>query len=236
LLGWTSYAETSSPFRTGIATSIGVFVAWNWSNGTIQKYVNLPWRLGGQARQRARVYDFLTRNFTIKLADVKAGRYWNLITVAFSHIDVNHLLFNLYSFRTFSMAVIELGISPSRYLELIVGSAVVGHLAFLLQAASTVRQTNQYGQRIVRSALGLSGVTMGLAAAATCALPTTKVQIGLIPAKIPLWMATVGYAVYDAYSLNDPLSLVGHAAHLGGALFGALFFVVGLRGDQLPLL
>lgn len=50
-----------------------------------------------------------------------------------------------------------------------------------------------------------------------------------VPVPVPLWVLTVMYAAVDTYFLDDARSLVGHSAHLGGTVFGAVFYVGFLR-------
>ena len=69
---------------------------------------------------------------------------------------------------------------------------------------------------------------MGLGAAVSLAMPRAKVlMMGVIPA--PMWALMIGYTVYDSARLDDRTSGVGHAAHLGGATFGALYYLLALR-------
>ncbi|KAI7522584.1 hypothetical protein KC331_g19160 [Hortaea werneckii] len=76
-----------------------------------------------------------------------------------------------------------------------------------------------------RSALGASGMVLGFGAAATCLAPFTSMTVMFVPVPVPLWVLTVMYAAVDTYFLDDARSLVGHSAHLGGTVFGAVFYV-----------
>lgn len=83
--------------------------------------------------------------------------------------------------------------------------------------------------------MGLSGVVMGVGAAAACALPSCKVQfrgVGFTSMPLPFFMA--GYALYDSYMLDKLASKTAHISHLGGLVFGAVYYFVVLR-DALPL-
>lgn len=83
--------------------------------------------------------------------------------------------------------------------------------------------------RVELQALGLSGVVMGLIAALSLAAPTAKFDVAR-KQSLPAWLLMALYIFYDSSRLNDLNSEVGHAAHLGGAAFGAIFYFLALRG------
>jgi membrane associated rhomboid family serine protease len=70
---------------------------------------------------------------------------------------------------------------------------------------------------------------MGIGAAAACYAPRWPVAILLFPIPMPLWVAAGGYFLYDYYYLKAP-SNVGHAAHLGGFAYGAVYGLLLRRG------
>ncbi|RMY66777.1 hypothetical protein D0862_15155, partial [Hortaea werneckii] len=80
-----------------------------------------------------------------------------------------------------------------------------------------------------RSALGASGMVLGFGAAATCLAPFTSMSVMFLPVPVPLWVLTVVYAAVDTYFLDDARSPVGHSAHLGGTVFGAVFYLGFLK-------
>ncbi|KIX01472.1 uncharacterized protein Z518_09198 [Rhinocladiella mackenziei CBS 650.93] len=214
----------------GVVSCLGVYAAWHWSTGNLQSQTHGLWKTQPSPEQR-KIFDILTKHFTLKLDDVKQERWWTLITPAFSHIQSDHIFGNLLAFSTFSRMLLTCGIGPLRYGLLILGSAVSGHLAFLYQAS--LRQPRGWAfftQRAELQALGLSGVVMGLGVAVSLAAPRAKILVfGAVP--MPVWLLMVLYIVYDSAGLEDPTSTVGHAAHLGGAAFGAAFYLLALRNN-----
>ncbi|KIW92727.1 uncharacterized protein Z519_06575 [Cladophialophora bantiana CBS 173.52] len=193
---------------------------------------NLPPQTEGPEKQpqnatQRKTFDTLLKHFTVKLEDVKQQRWWTLVTPAFSHIQTYHIVGNLFAFSTFSRMLLWYGIAPLRYGELILVSAVAGNAAFLYQASQRQRQKNR-NRSLQSRALGLSAVVMGLGATVSLATPKAKVLLfGAVP--IPVWLLMVLYAAYDSARLEDQTSTVGHAAHLGGAASGAIFYLVALR-------
>lgn len=70
-------------------------------------------------------------------------------------------------------------------------------------------------------------MVMGMGAAATLLAPMTQMVVLVFPA--PLFLVTAGYVAADTYYLDSKTSRIGHAAHLGGLAFGAVYYFVSLR-------
>ena len=125
------------------------------------------------------------------------------------------------------------GLTAVPYGLLVFGSAVAGHLGFLYQDAQRQQDLLQVRNGAIvptqqTRALGLSGVVMGLGAVVSLAMPRAKVLImGIVPC--PVWLLMIGYVFYDSARLDDRTSKTGHAAHLGGAAFGAAYYLLRLR-------
>ncbi|GAB1734800.1 hypothetical protein NU195Hw_g1928t1 [Hortaea werneckii] len=202
----------------------------------------------------------LTAHTTLSWPNLHAGRYWTLLTSAFSHQDPVHFLFNMLSLRAFATILTRIpGLRPIHLIFLATGSALAGSLGFLYHDSHrrrqlpaqrgeggnligrTVEGTNRQisrgipgagaarGIEIHRSALGASGIVLGFGAAATCLAPFTRMAVMFLPVPVPLWVLTSVYAAVDTYFLDDPRSPVAHSAHLGGAVFGGVFYLVVLR-------
>jgi membrane associated rhomboid family serine protease len=65
--------------------------------------------------------------------------------------------------------------------------------------------------------------------AATCLMPMAPAGVLFIPVAVPLWVLTSIYFGLDAYYLNNASSRIGHSAHLGGAIYGAMYYFGYLR-------
>ncbi|KAI7608613.1 hypothetical protein KC343_g12629 [Hortaea werneckii] len=196
----------------------------------------------------------LTAHTTLSWPNLHAGRYWTLLTSAFSHQDPLHFIFNMLSLRAFATLLTRVpGVKPSHLILLATGSAIAGSLGFLYHDSHRRQPTSQQkpnligrtvegadrqisrgipgaaaarGIEIHRSALGASGMVLGFGAAATCLAPFTRMAVMFVPVPVPLWVLTTVYAAADTYFLDDPRSPVAHSAHLGGAVFGGLFYLV----------
>ncbi|KIW29129.1 uncharacterized protein PV07_04966 [Cladophialophora immunda] len=196
--------------------------------GTLPFQTDEP-RTQSHSPMQRKTLDNLLKHFTVKLDDGRQQRWWTLVTPAFSHIQTYHIAGNLFAFSTFSRMLLAYGIAPARYGALILGSAVAGNLAFLRQASQRRRREQPGDSRALHMrALGLSGVVMGLGAAVSLATPKSRVLLfGAVP--VPVWLVMLLYTAYDSARLDDQASTVGHAAHLGGAAFGAVYYLVALR-------
>ncbi|OAP64433.1 hypothetical protein AYL99_00405 [Fonsecaea erecta] len=206
----------------------------------------LPWRRVVRSLEQRQTLQSLHTHFTLKLTDIQwYGRWWTLITPAFSHMQVGHAVGNLVAFMEFSQMLLAAGIHPAHYGALILGSAVSGHLAFLTHV-SWRRATPWWwtllplAPRVEPCALGLSGVVTGLGVALALAAPnatatTTVVVLSNGRTSLPAWGLIVLYLIYDTARLDDLSSEFGYVACLGGAAFGAVFYFFELRGrNALP--
>jgi membrane associated rhomboid family serine protease len=172
----------------------------------------------------------LYENFTLSIANWQAGRSWTLLTSAFSHTALVHFFFNMFALSTFSTIIAAFpGIGAAHMLALCMGSGIAGSFAWLYEKTSGPGGRQNAMARSHQAALGASGMVMGAAAVATCLMPAAPMYIMFIPIPIPLWATTLLFAGVDAYFLHSERSPIGHSAHLGGGLFGAMFYVAFLR-------
>lgn len=178
----------------------------------------------------SKLAQFLRQSFTLSLRNLQAGRYYTAITSAFSHQNLGHFIFNMVALQSFGLGLAMVaGLAPYHLLSLSVTSAVFGSLGWVWQQTSH-RPGNVMDQRnaVNASALGASGLIMGLGSALACLRPFMPFNIMFIPVSIPLWAVTVLYAGVDLYYL-DRNTGVGHSAHLGGALAGVLYYALAFR-------
>ncbi|KAI1139054.1 hypothetical protein F5Y05DRAFT_412918 [Hypoxylon sp. FL0543] len=166
---------------------------------------------------------YMRDHYTLSMTNLYQGRWYTILTSAISHYDFSHLAFNMISFSTFTRCAIEMGgLRGPSILALGVGSAVASGAASILDWYRKGAY-NVFG-------LGASGVVSGIGAAMACMMPKQRFYVFFIPIGIPLWALMLGYIAYDSYGLNHfQKSGVGHAAHLGGAAYGALFYALRLR-------
>ncbi|KIV99858.1 uncharacterized protein PV09_08526 [Verruconis gallopava] len=196
-----------------IGTNCIVWLSWQASR-----------REGGTSKQAAKIRKLgldLQKNFLLATRNVREGRWWVLITSAFSHISFWHLFVNMFTFQQLSQVLVYTpGLTASRHLApLIFGSALAGSAAFLSHESASSRS-----QRV---GLGFSGVVSGVVTSAACLMPHQQMLLfGVVP--LPLWALAIGYIAYDTYAMDGDTS-VAHDAHVGGAIFGGAFYMLALK-------
>ena len=166
---------------------------------------------------------------TLNLTNFRNGNYTSLLTAAFTHVDLFHILSNMVSvYFLGSFLAAAPVITPVRYLTIALGSGIAGGVGALFNRYYKLRAEGPNARDYSRT-LGFSGAVMGIGAVAACMAPHAKVLIyGVIP--MPLWALTTLYAVYDGFYLNDSNSRISHAGHLGGLTFGLVYYFARLRG------
>mmetsp|Transcript_20943 Transcript_20943/g.44451 ORF Transcript_20943/g.44451 Transcript_20943/m.44451 type:complete len:420 (-) Transcript_20943:163-1422(-) len=216
------YSESSTTFWVA-SSSIVVFVLWNL----------LP-----PARP------ILTQYFLASRRSAKWTFGLSLIFSAVSHTSFRHLVINIYVFLNLSPAISSIkvpssswasktrrpyaGLSDAALWPFLLGGALAGNLLFLLF-------------RPRGSCLGLSGVTCAMLAAYASAMPNRVLRImlmGIIPVSLRAGtMVQVFLVVSLAGSVFVPSSPVSHLAHLGGLLFGLLYYqnVMIKSNQKLPM-
>lgn len=190
------------------------------------------WLLAIQTKNYKLVHQ-LQHNTLLSWSNTDAGRYWTLFTSAVTHISPTHFIFNMFALRTFLsvLGMVPQVTAPKIWL-LCGGSSLASSLAFLLYDSQRSRAPGNKS-RPSGSACGLSGVNMGLAAAAACLVPNVPMMLLFIPIPIPLYTVTAGFIALDLFYLNSN-DTIGHSAHLGGFAFGLLYYLTSLRKLRIP--
>ena len=145
---------------------------------------------------------------------------WQLVTCGLLHSldDLFHIFFNVLMLYFFGR-MIEQQLGLKRYLLFCLGALVTASMAFLFWGLQT---------RVAPQMVGFSGAIMGLMALAALWAPNMRVLLfGVFPMK--LWVLVVALIVLDLLMMVNSSGGVAHAAHLGGALYGYVYFKYGGR-------
>jgi membrane associated rhomboid family serine protease len=210
-----SYRSAQAVIWTIIGLNTLVFSAWTYAKSNNDRNMLMK----------------LYQNFTLSKENFNAGRTWTLVTSAFSHNLLPHFAFNMFAFHALASIMSYIpGIGGLHIVAVGLGSAIVGSAAWLYdsQLKSQIKGGFLRAAAPTQVALGASGLVMGIGAAAACLRPFSPMQLMFIPVNIPLWIITLGYAAADTYFLHSA-SPVGHAAHLGGSVFGLVYYFAYLR-------
>lgn len=142
---------------------------------------------------------------------------WQVVTSAFMHGDIWHLVFNMYGLFLFGRGV-EQTLGTRRFAILFGVSVLCASLLQLAVSTGTFLQTG-----VPIRTIGASGGLLGVVAA--CAILFPRDEIFIIPFPMPIqmrWLA-IGYVALDVLGgFGVTQSNTAHFAHLGGFAAGVL--------------
>ncbi len=143
--------------------------------------------------------DALTQRFLLAGAPVAAGEWWRLLTSAFLHVSVTHLLFNMLALWIVGGAI-EPRLGRARYLTVYLVSALAGSvLSYVVDP-------------IYASSVGASGAVFGLFGSLFVLALRLRIDVRGVVAIIAI-NVVIGFI--PAFNIN-------WRAHLGGLVAGAL--------------
>ncbi len=151
---------------------------------------------------------------------------WQLLTYAFLHGGINHLLFNMLGVYMFG-AELERVFGTARFALLYFASvitAALAQLAFGLYTGSP------------NPTVGASGGLFGLLLAYAMIFPKRTIVLLIPPIPMPAWLFVSLYAGVELYlGVTGTLEGIAHFAHLGGLVggFAVLMFWRTQRSRQL---
>ncbi|MDV7188017.1 rhomboid family intramembrane serine protease [Lutibacter sp. TH_r2] len=154
--------------------------------------------------------------FKFQIGAINRGEKIRMLTSGFLHVDVMHLILNMYVLYIFAPILIgNLGVI--KFLIIYFGSLLAGNLYTLFF----------HKDELYYSAVGASGAVAGVIYGAILLDPTMKLFMIPLPIPIPGYIFGLGYLLYSIYGMKKQLGNVGHSAHLGGAIGGyALMLLV----------
>jgi len=225
-----------------VGANLVIFLAW-------QAVTRGP-NLGGSARV------FMTRWFVHRpLVVNRLERAITPVTSLFSHQDPFHFLFNMVALTSFSTSAglylssrnVQDGKEYSyhdpqelsgmyHFLAFFVSAGVFASLGGVAHATVLVRKVlrshpmdfTAYLRVVQSGGLGASGGVFAVFTVATLANPDTQVALIFVPfVPIAAKYVLMGAVGLDICGLLAGWRYFGHAAHLGGVAFGALYFHYG---------
>jgi membrane associated rhomboid family serine protease len=169
---------------------------------------------------------FVPRNDLLRFGEytrdgVLSGEVWRLVTPLFLHASLWHLFFNMLVLYWAGTRVEELyGSRETLLFYLIAGIFAQG--IYLVAQVMNLSSSNV-------SAIGASGAVTAVLILFALHYPTHRVLLFfVIPA--PMWLVVILFVGMDLLgAFGAGASGIGYFAHLGGALFGFLYYKSGLR-------
>lgn len=144
-------------------------------------------------------------------------KYYQLITSAFLHADLFHLMFNmvaLFSFGTyleFFFATKSGATLGSFYFAII-------YFVSLLTGSLLTTLFNFKNSKYI--AVGASGAISGIIFSFVIFFPTSKILVFFIP--MPAYLFAFLYVIISIIGIKNKFGNIGHEAHLGGAIGGMI--------------
>lgn len=145
--------------------------------------------------------------------------YKRLFTSGFLHVGWWHFGFNMIALTAFSWSL-EMLFGPWKFLLIYVASLLGGSLLSLF----IHRNHGDY------SAVGASGAISGVIFSSILLFPSEPIHFIFLPKElgIPGWLFGMLFIAVSIFGIKSQRGNIGHDAHLGGALVGAvitLFFI-----------
>jgi membrane associated rhomboid family serine protease len=139
-------------------------------------------------------------------------RAWQLISYAFMHGGIQHLLFNMLALFMFG-GTIERTFGGRDY--------TIYYFVCLIVAALAQIAVMYWFPAGFYPTVGASGAIFGLLLAFGMLYPHEKIMLFLLPIPMPAWLFVSGYAAVELFfGVTGTQSGVAHFAHLGGMVGG----------------
>jgi membrane associated rhomboid family serine protease len=152
---------------------------------------------------------------------------WQLVTYGFVHApdDITHILFNMF-FLWFFGSEVEVVYGKAEFLRIYLSAIVIAGLAWSLFVLTPMGAAEGGGPL-----LGASGGIMALMILFVLHFPRRLIHIwGILP--VPAWAIGTLYVVGDVFGVGSD-DLVAHTAHLGGVVYGFVYYRTGLNLGRL---
>ena len=150
---------------------------------------------------------------------LRHNEYYRLISSGFVHVDLFHFLFNMITLYFFGPRL-ELALGPAGFFILYFAALLGGSFLSLYLK----RFQPEY------SAVGASGAVSGVILGFCLFWPLSKIYIFFIPIGIPAFVFAGLFIAITLYFMDgaggERRSLIGHEAHLGGALTGLVVTIL----------
>jgi len=183
--------------------------------------VFLAWLVAARGSE---LWSMLAVNFMVSTNRLEHGLWWTLLTAAFSHQELWHFLLNMVVLWSFG-SVLERLLGARLFVTFYLVSAAASSASHCLVSSLLLGD-----DRI--AALGASGAVSAVLIAFALSFPRHKILLfGIVP--IPALIGAALFVAIDLWGLfaqtRGAALPIGHGAHLGGALCGAVLWTLVLR-------
>lgn len=169
-------------------------------------------------------------HFALSVESMRSGRYHTILTSCFSHVAGAHLGGNMLMLWLFGREL-PAALGARSFLGLYFGGALTASSAWLVQQQSLLSRSRYHANsgRVYHTAsLGASG-PVNAVIITSCLLAPRRTVLLFFVIPMPAGLLAAVFLANDAWGMaqGPESSIIAHSAHLGGALFGAVW--VGLR-------
>lgn len=168
-------------------------------------------------------YDFMATYFALYPSGVLDGRVWQIFTYMFMHGDPSHILFNMYSLFIFGITIEDVWGGRKFLLYYLFCGVGAGICIFLINLIM--------GHNVLT--IGASGAIFGLLFAFGALFPEAEVLLFFIIPMKARTMVIVFAAIELFFEFSGGAGNISHIGHLGGLLFGIIYFLIFERGRSL---
>lgn len=166
---------------------------------------------------------YFFRKYEFHVGSIRAGEQIRMLSSGFLHVDMLHLIFNMYTLWIFAPVVID-WLGTFSFALVYFGSLIFGSLLTMLF------HKNDYSYR----AVGASGAVTGVLYSAILLRPDMTLGIFFI-IPMPAYLFGIAYLLYSIYGMKAKNDNIGHTAHFGGAIGGYMITLIknpSLFADQ----
>ncbi len=139
------------------------------------------------------------------------GEVYRLLTAGWLHSGVMHLAFNMLTLYFFAGQAAQV-LGSGRFLILYLTAVIVAFIP------TTLLHRRDPGY----NSLGASGAVAAVMFSAILLHPRLRLTLFFVPVPVPAIMVAVAYLAYSVWQMLGSRDDVNHAAHLSGAVYGAL--------------
>lgn len=148
------------------------------------------------------------RKYDFHIGSIRAGEQIRMLSSGFLHVDVTHLIFNMFTLWIFAPLVVAY-LGNFGFVTIYFGSLIFGNILTLYFNKNNANYT----------AVGASGAVTGVLYAAILLQPDMMLGLFFI-VPIPAYLFGILYLLYAIYGMKSQHDNIGHSAHFGGAIGG----------------
>jgi len=141
--------------------------------------------------------------------------YATLLTSAFVHANLPHLVFNMITLYFFGPTLESL-IGGLRFVAIYLISLIVANLATVLK----------YKNYIDYRSIGASGAISGILFSYILLNPFSGIIIFPIPFPLPAYVFAILYVLWSYFAAKRGMDLINHDAHIWGAIAGVISSII----------